>query len=246
MALYKVTLTDNGIERLGDEDHYSLNISAHRCVKHNGQITSSEKLSLGNGAGLCWTVITRRIVIIKYNASSFDLTTLSKIPFGYIYKTAAGQVKLGFAINAQQKRALCTGAHFTSTDQSTDGNPGVAIGVSVATATVFIVLACVFIILKRRKKLPNLCSKAMLTNESHSTQPEIELSTKTVHCSHVKPSYDVFDKTCMQSVGNQDNTNDSKHYAVLEGHVVTLINKFITTKRPVMIQTITLFLRNVI
>ncbi|XP_053408635.1 uncharacterized protein LOC128559863 isoform X2 [Mercenaria mercenaria] len=218
MALYKVILTDNGTERLGDKYDRPLNTSAHRCVEYNGQITSSEKLSLGNGTGLCWTGITRRRVIVRYNVSSFDPTTLSKMSFGYIYKNAAGKVLLRFANNAQQKRALCTGARLTSTGHSTDGNSGVGIGVSVAAAIVFIVLASVFIVLKRRKKLPNLCSKTMLTKELHRTEPEIELSSKAVHCSHTNPSYDVLDKTYVQSVGSQNNTYDSEPNAVIEGH----------------------------
>ncbi|XP_053408638.1 uncharacterized protein LOC123559457 [Mercenaria mercenaria] len=222
MALYKVNLNDNGIDRLDDENELPLNISVHKCLERKGQITSSEKLiSTRNGTALCWTWNTRRRVILKYNASSFDASTFNKLiqaTFGYIYKATDGQVLLRFATNAQQKRALCTGDPFTSTDHSTDGNPGVGIGVSVTAAIVFIILASVFIILKRRKKIPNLCSKTVLTKESHITKPEIELSNTTVHSSHISPSYDIFGKTCIHSVGNQDNANDSEPYAVIEGH----------------------------
>ncbi|XP_053388397.1 uncharacterized protein LOC123560427 [Mercenaria mercenaria] len=135
MALYKVHLNDNGIDRLDDEDELPLNISVHKCLERKGQITSSEKLiSTRNGTALCWTWNTRRRVIIKYNASSFDPSTFTKLThtkFGYIYKATDGQVLHSFATNAQRKRALCTG--------------GLSVTVSIITAIISIVVAAIIV-----------------------------------------------------------------------------------------------------
>ncbi|XP_053408637.1 uncharacterized protein LOC128559864 isoform X2 [Mercenaria mercenaria] len=163
MALYKVHLNDNGIDRLDDENELPLNISVHKCLGRKGQITSSEKLiSTRNGTALCWTWNTIRRVILKYNASSFDARTFNKliqVPFGYIYKVTDGQVLLRFATNAQRKRALCTGDPFTPTDHSADGNPGFSVTVSIITAIISIVVAATIVavltVLLKKKRRTN-------------------------------------------------------------------------------------------